>query len=62
MATLRTSLGCRIATPSGHHASHAVAEDVGLLDFQVLEQGGGVVRHLLGGERTIDVGGVPVPL
>ena len=46
----------------GRTTPHAVAEDVGPFDVEVPQQGGDIVGHLLVGERTVDVGGVTVPL
>ncbi len=48
--------------PHGHMASVAPAENVGPLDRELSETRGGVVRHLLEGSRTINVGRVPVSL
>src|SRR5215218_4553372 len=42
--------------------THAVAEDVDLVDTQVAQQDSGVIRHLLVAEGTINAGGAPVPL
>ena len=46
----------------GDRASHAVAEDVGLLDLQMPEERGDVVRHVLVGHGAVDVRHVSVPL
>ena len=62
MATLPTTLGMPDRQRQGDRASHAVAEHVGPLDLQVFEQRGRVVRHLLAGQRAVDVRRVSVPL
>jgi hypothetical protein len=46
----------------GDVASGTSAEEVGSLDRERSQKRRGVVRHLLEGQRVIDVGGVPVPL
>jgi hypothetical protein len=46
----------------GDVASGTSAEEVGSLDRERSQKRRGVVRHLLEGQRAIDVGGVPVPL
>ena len=47
----------------GDVAAVAEAEQVGLLDLEMLQERGGVIGRLLEGERAIgDVGGAPVPL
>ena len=43
-------------------AAHAIADDVGLTDAEVLHQRGDVVRHLLVLQGAIDVGGAAVSL
>ena len=44
-------------------AAHAVADDVGLRDAEVLHQGGDIIGHLLVAEGAVDdVGGVPMAL
>jgi hypothetical protein len=40
----------------GDAGSHAVTEDVGLFDSEMLECSGGVVGHLLDGQRAIYIG------
>jgi hypothetical protein len=45
-----------------HSAARAVAEDIGALDSEVTEQRRRVVRHVLVGDRAVDVCGVAVPL
>jgi hypothetical protein len=39
-----------------HHTAKALAEEVGLLDLEVLQRSGDVVAHLLKSHRAIDVG------
>ena len=46
----------------GDVASGTSAEEVGSLDRERSQKRRGVVRHLLEGQRAINVGGVPVPL
>jgi hypothetical protein len=46
----------------GDAGSQAIAEEVSLVDPLLPQQGGGVVGHLLDGQRAVDVGGVPVCL
>jgi len=46
----------------GDPAAHAVADDVRVVDPEVLEHRGGVVRHLLVGDRAIGVGRMPMSL
>jgi len=43
-------------------AAHAVADNVGVVDLKVTDQGRRVVGHLLVRERPIDVGGMPMSL
>jgi hypothetical protein len=43
-------------------ASQGIAEEVGTLESQVLDQGCDVVRHQLEAERAIDVSRVPMGL
>jgi hypothetical protein len=43
-------------------ASHAITENVRLLNSQLFKKSGRVVRHLLIGQRAINVCRVPVPL
>ena len=43
-------------------ASNAIAEEVGTLDPDVREQSDGIVGHPLVGERSINIGGVPMSL
>jgi hypothetical protein len=43
-------------------AAHRVAENVGVCESQVLDQGGDVVRHLLVAKRAINVGCMPMGL
>ena len=58
----RTSVRVADGELQGDAAAHAVADDVGVLDAEVSEQGGRVVGHLLVGDRAVDVGGVAVAL
>ena len=46
----------------GDAAAHAVAEEVCVLDLELPEEFGGVVRHLLVLKRAVDVGRVSVSL
>ena len=46
----------------GHRRPGAVAEQVGLPDPQVAQQGDGVAGPVLDGQRAVDVGGVAVGL
>src|SRR5215218_9344812 len=46
----------------GDAAAHAVAEDVGFFDPEVLERGGDIIGHLLDGERAIYVRRAPMGL
>ena len=46
----------------GDAAAHAVADDVGVPDLQMTTERRRVVGHLLIRERTVDVGGAPMPL
>jgi hypothetical protein len=46
----------------GDVASVAIAEEIGTFDLEVPEKGGDIVRVLLKGQWTIDVGRVPVSL
>jgi hypothetical protein len=46
----------------GDTCSNAIAEEVGTLDPDVSEESDGIVGHLLIGERSITVGGVPMGL
>src|SRR6266516_5580111 len=43
-------------------ATQGKAENVGLFESEMPDQGGDVVRHQLVVQRALDVGGVPVPL
>jgi len=46
----------------GDAGSQAIAEEVGILDADLLQERGRVVRHLLDGQRTIDIGRAAVRL
>src|SRR5215813_12111190 len=46
----------------GNGSSHAIAEEVRVLDLQLFQQRGGVIRHLLETQRPVDVVGMPMPL
>src|SRR6476620_2816274 len=46
----------------GDASAYAIAEEVGIHDTELLERGGSVLRHLLEGQRAVDVGGVSVRL
>ena len=46
----------------GDAAARRKAEDIGAFKSHMLDQGSDVVRHLLVGQRAIDVGGVPMAL
>src|SRR5438132_13378219 len=46
----------------GNSAPRAVAEEIGLLDLEMTQERGGVLRPLSDTERAIDVGRVPMSL
>jgi len=46
----------------GGGAAHAEAEDVGVVEVEVTDQGGHVVGHVLVGDGAVYVGRAPVPL
>jgi hypothetical protein len=43
-------------------AAHAVAEDIGLPETEVTQQGGRVLRHLFVAQRSVDIGGMTMSL
>jgi hypothetical protein len=43
-------------------AAQGIAKDVGIFEPDVFDQGGNIVRHLLEGERAINIGGVSMSL
>ena len=45
----------------GNARSHAIAEDVGIFDIEVLQECGDVVCHLLERHRPLTQCGAPVP-
>ncbi len=46
----------------GRRRTHAEPDDIGLLDPQVVQQGGAVVGHPLVRDRPVDIGGAAVAL
>src|SRR6266487_1124955 len=46
----------------GDAGSHAIAEDVGIFDSDMMQQSGRVLRHLLDGQRAINVSRAPMGL
>jgi hypothetical protein len=43
-------------------ATHAEAEDVGMVEAEVTDKGRHIIGHVLVGDGAVDVGGAPVPL
>ena len=53
---LANELGVPHGEPQGDLTALAVAEEVGLVEAEVVDQGGDIVGQLVEAERTVDVG------